>query len=92
MDEFYNQEISRKTNSKSSNDPAGPFLNNSVSSTPQKFPIPAVDTYPILHNLHQANNCNNCKNLVTGKCKVHGYQMPYPEIDCEQWEYRGKKS
>lgn len=77
-------------------DPAGLFseeLIPLVTPNPHNS-TPAVDNhqYPVLHNLHTANNCNNCGHMITGKCEVHGYQMPFKEIDCEQWEYRGKKA
>lgn len=45
-----------------------------------------------LNQLHKVNNCNNCAKFVSGKCKVFGYQMPYPAIDCgNKWEDRGKR-
>lgn len=81
-------------NKTQSPDPAGLFSKSFTPSIPIIPSTPAVDPhqYPVLHNLHTANNCNNCSHMITGKCEVHGYQMPYHEIDCEQWEYRGKKT
>ena len=81
-------------------EPAGLFLNKSTTLVPQISPMnhtPAVDTHrsyaDVLHlnQLHKADNCSNCGLFVAAKCKPHGYKWPYIVIECEQWEYRGKK-
>lgn len=81
-------------------DPAGLFSKDLVPSVyPSIIPqTPAVDTHRSdadvwnLNSLHKANNCNNCLHFFAGKCDVHKYQMPYREIECEQWESRGKRA